>query len=82
MRFDLLFERRHDGAQTVTVTPLDAIADGYTLSIGVRVGHETQTQVRVNGKTADSSRTPTCNPDLDELWTEAPFSGRVRAEYG
>jgi hypothetical protein len=81
-RFDLLFERGQDGTQTVTVTPLNTIADGYTLSIGVRVGHEAEAQVRVNGKTADSSRTPTCNPDLDEVWTEVPFTGEVRAEYG
>lgn len=80
-RVDLLFQRGRPGKQTVRITPVDPIPDGYTLSIGARVDRPTQANVRVNGAAVEHRRTHTCNPDVDEVWTEVPFTGDVCAEF-
>jgi hypothetical protein len=80
-RFDVVFERSRSGTQTVQIMPLDSIPDGYTLSIGARVDRPSPASVRVNGAEVEGRRTHACNPDLDEVWTDVPFTGDICAEF-
>jgi glycogen debranching enzyme len=79
-RFDLSFARDRSGSQTVRVAPADPLPTGATLSLGARIPHgATNAEVQVNGRTISARRTPTCNPGLDEIWADIPFTGAVDA---
>jgi glycogen debranching enzyme len=77
--FELHFHRERSGTQSIRVVPVDAVPDGYTLTIGARVPHGASASMQVNGSGAASKRVSTCAPELDEVWTDVPLTGETRA---
>lgn len=78
--FDVLYQRDESGAQKLRVAPVDSAPAGYTLSLGARIPHEAKrVEVQVNGRPADSQRRPACDPNLDEVWADVPFTGEMTA---
>lgn len=79
-RFDLVYQRDKSGAQHFRVAPVDSAPDGYTLSIGARIPHEAKrVEVHVNGQRVDAERRSACNPNVDEVWADVPFTGETTA---
>ncbi len=79
-RFDVVFQRDESGPQHLRVAPVDSVPDGYTLSVGARVPHEAKrVDIQVNGRPVDSQRRPACDPSVDEVWSDVPFTGEVTA---
>jgi glycogen debranching enzyme len=82
-RFDLELHRDRSGVQTIRVVPIDPVPSGYTLSIGARVPHDARVPtVQAQGRSVEPRRLSTCNPHLDEIWVDVPWSGEVSVTVG
>jgi hypothetical protein len=70
-RFDLELHRDRSGVQTIRVL------------IGARVPHDARVPtVQAQGRSVEPRRLSTCNPHLDEIWVDVPWSGEVSVTVG